>query len=81
MVENMTKEGISFELSYSAGAYVCNDLFYRTMNYLKTKKLSIPAGFIHAPNPSDSEGTTKSELSISEIARGIRICIETIINS
>ncbi|WP_044932580.1 pyroglutamyl-peptidase I [Butyrivibrio sp. AC2005] len=79
MVEEMTKEGLSSELSYTAGAYVCNDLFYRIMNYLKTKGLSIPAGFIHVPNPSDSEGDTKSELSISEIARGIKICIETII--
>ncbi len=81
MVENMTKEGIPSELSYSAGAYVCNDLFYRTMNFLKLKGLSIPAGFIHVPNSSDSEESTKSELGISEIARGIRICIETILNS
>ncbi len=80
MVENMTKEGISSELSYSAGAYVCNDLFYRTMNFLKLKGLSIPAGFIHVPNPSDSEESSKSELGISEIARGIQICIETILN-
>ncbi|WP_026665658.1 pyroglutamyl-peptidase I [Butyrivibrio sp. FC2001] len=80
MVGEMTKGGISSELSYSAGAYVCNDLFYRTMNYLKTKGLSIPAGFIHVPNPSDSEEVIKSELSISEIARGIQICIEKTIS-
>ncbi|SDB56554.1 pyroglutamyl-peptidase I [Butyrivibrio sp. INlla16] len=81
IVGEMTKEGIASELSYSAGAYVCNDLFYRIMNYLKTKDLCIPAGFIHVPNPSDSEEITKSELSISEIARGIQVCIETITNS
>ncbi|WP_026525115.1 pyroglutamyl-peptidase I [Butyrivibrio sp. MB2005] len=79
MVENMTKEGILSELSYSAGAYVCNDLFYRIMNYLKTKDLRIPAGFIHVPNPADSDETTKSEMSTSEMSRGIQICVETVL--
>ncbi len=72
MVENMTKEGISSGLSYSAGAYVCNDLFYRVMHYLKAKTLDIPAGFIHVPNPVESDAETKSELGIGEIARGFR---------
>lgn len=80
MVETMTKEGISSEISYSAGAYVCNDLFYRTINHLNAKDIKIPAGFIHVPNPSDSNEATKSEMSTSEIAKGIQICIETIIN-
>ncbi|WP_026665328.1 pyroglutamyl-peptidase I family protein [Butyrivibrio sp. FC2001] len=59
----MTKEGIPSELSYSAGAYVCNDLFYRVMHYLKEKALDIPAGFIHVPNPAESDAETKSELA------------------
>ncbi|WP_026658223.1 pyroglutamyl-peptidase I [Butyrivibrio sp. AC2005] len=79
MIENMTKEGISSELSYSAGAYVCNDLFYRVMNHLKAKALNIPAGFIHVPNPAESDEETKSELGIDEIARGIQICIEAVL--
>ena len=79
MVENMTKEGIPSELSYSAGAYVCNDLFYRIMNYLNAKTTDIPAGFIHVPNPTESDAETKSEFGIDEIARGIQICVETVL--
>lgn len=79
MVENMTKEGIPSELSYSAGAYVCNDLFYRIMNHLKAKTLDISAGFIHVPNPAESDAETKAELGIDEIAKGIQICVETVL--
>jgi pyroglutamyl-peptidase len=35
------------EISYSAGTYVCNDLMFRMLNYLKDK--NIQAGFIHVP--------------------------------
>jgi pyroglutamyl-peptidase len=35
------------EISYSAGTYVCNDLMFRALHYLKDK--NIQAGFIHVP--------------------------------
>jgi pyroglutamyl-peptidase len=35
------------EISYSAGTYVCNDLMFRVLHYLKDK--NIQAGFIHVP--------------------------------
>ncbi|MBQ7058818.1 MAG: pyroglutamyl-peptidase I [Firmicutes bacterium] len=62
MVKAMKKAGISANLSLSAGAYVCNNVFYGLMDYLAQGKLigddhisaeggsgSALGGFIHVP--------------------------------
>ncbi len=36
-------------LSYSAGTYICNDIFYRLMNYIKTEDMRMSGGFLHLP--------------------------------
>ncbi|MEL7510757.1 MAG: peptidase C15 [Cyanobacteria bacterium J06554_3] len=37
------------EVSFDAGAYVCNHLYYQILNALQTKKLKTQALFIHVP--------------------------------
>ncbi len=76
MTDALEAEGINAEPSFSAGAYVCNDLFYRIMRYIETGKMNIPSGFIHVPNPSDSNSEIKSGMSIKDIAKGLSICIK-----
>ena len=62
MVREMKEEGIPAYLSLSAGAYVCNDVFYRLMDFLSKGGLlgdahirevlgrdSAIGGFIHVP--------------------------------
>ena len=46
----LNAEGISSELSLSAGAYLCNQVFYTLMHEIASQDLSTPAGFIHLPN-------------------------------
>jgi len=41
--------GIPAELSYSAGAYLCNEVGYMLMSHLERTARAIPAGFIHVP--------------------------------
>ncbi len=36
-------------ISYSAGTYICNDIFYRLMHRIKTAGLNIKGGFLHLP--------------------------------
>ena len=36
-------------ISYSAGTFVCNDLFYRMMHVIRVSSLNCKAGFIHLP--------------------------------
>lgn len=42
--------GIPAELSLSAGAYLCNHVFYSLLYTLSTQSLALPAGFIHLPS-------------------------------
>ncbi len=37
-----------FEMSFTAGTYVCNYVMYETLNFLKDSK--VKAGFIHLPH-------------------------------
>lgn len=46
-------DGHPVSLSDDAGRYLCNQVFYRTMESLKTKGSAIPAGFIHLPLAAD----------------------------
>ncbi len=36
-------------ISYSAGTYICNDIFYRLMNFIENSDREIKGGFIHLP--------------------------------
>jgi len=44
---SLRSEGVPVRISNTAGTYVCNSLFYRTMLYHRNS--GIPAGFIHIP--------------------------------
>ena len=46
-VEKLKQADIPASISYSAGTYVCNHLFYALQNYCKDKE--IQSGFIHVP--------------------------------
>ncbi len=45
----LIEAGIPAELSLSAGAYLCNQVFYRLLHFIALNGLHIQAGFIHIP--------------------------------
>lgn len=47
MVAAITGKGIPAKLSYSAGAYVCNDVLYTALRHFEGTE--VRAGFIHVP--------------------------------
>lgn len=49
---------LTYHHSYSAGTYVCNDLFFRLM----ASSLSIPCGFLHVPHEVEQEAATLASL-------------------
>jgi pyroglutamyl-peptidase len=49
MLAALKSAGIPAELSLTAGAYLCNQIFYTLMHTIHTLALSIPAGFVHLP--------------------------------
>lgn len=38
-----------FGISYHAGTFVCNDIYYQTLDYIYLNNLNIKCGFIHLP--------------------------------
>ncbi len=49
MLNAIGAKGIKAQISPSAGAYVCNYVFYNCMHYIATNNLVTKAGFIHLP--------------------------------
>ena len=49
MQKALQANNIPIELSLTAGAYLCNQVFYTLMHHLTTHGKVIPAGFIHLP--------------------------------
>lgn len=49
MLNTLLEAGIPAEISLTAGAYLCNLVFYVMMHILPSLEMNIPAGFIHLP--------------------------------
>jgi pyroglutamyl-peptidase len=49
IIDSLQREGLPVSLSFTAGTFVCNYLFYRTMEYLALEDKGLPAGFVHIP--------------------------------
>lgn len=75
----LLNENIPVNISNSAGTYLCNNLMYSELYYLKQKQLDIPAGFVHVP-PSHDIGIASRVPSWSQedITRAIHIIIENL---
>lgn len=74
IADALASSGIRGSVSYSAGAYVCNDLLYTLLS--KYNGSETRGGFIHVPY-SASQGKQPS-MELDEIVRGIVISIENL---
>jgi pyroglutamyl-peptidase len=50
---SLESQDVSITLSHNPGRYLCNQVFYVALEYLETRELSCPAGFIHLPLASE----------------------------
>ena len=82
MVEQLAEENLPAALSFSAGTYVCNEVMYRLLAYLKENKKNIPAGFIHVPYASETVpgGSELFFMPLGQITRGLELCIRALID-
>ena len=74
MAEAVNASGISSQLSYSAGAYVCNDTLYTLLDYFASSDTRV--GFIHIPY-SDEQNKQPS-MSLADIVKGLTVAIENL---
>jgi len=70
--------GIPAEVSGTAGAFVCNHVFYRLM--AATEASAIPAGFIHVPGlPGQGDPETDGPgLELGSIVRAIEVALAVV---
>ena len=74
MAEAVNLTGISSHISYSAGAYVCNDLIYTLLAHYHNTNTRV--GFIHVPY--SKEQNKEPNMDLNDIVRGLTLAIENL---
>lgn len=73
MAEAIAAAGVPAQVSYSAGAYVCNDTLYRLLEHFKGS--SVKAGFIHLPYLPE-QTPDGSGMPLEDMVKGLTAAIE-----
>jgi pyroglutamyl-peptidase len=76
MVAALRAAELPAELSMSAGAFVCNHVFYGLMHLAATTKRNFRGGFLHVPCLTQKEGIATRSMALDDIVRGIVTCLE-----
>ena len=76
IAENIKSKGIAAQVSYSAGAYVCNDLLYSLLDHFKRTEMQI--GFIHVPYSDEQRKENMPSMSLDMITQALIAAIEAI---
>ena len=74
MAEAINSAGIPSRISYSAGAYVCNDLLYSLLSHFQGKDTGV--AFIHVPYIR--ERGKEPFMELEGIIKALRVAIENI---
>ena len=74
MAEAITATGVPSHVSYSAGAYVCNDVLYTLLAHYEGSETRV--GFIHIPYSAE-QGKTPS-MEMADIMKGLITAIENL---
>jgi pyroglutamyl-peptidase len=65
--ENLKSKNLPVEISFSAGAYVCNDLYFRILNEFK----SVKSVFVHVPLASVLSYESQLEI-LTQLVHSVR---------
>jgi len=78
----INESGVQARMSRDAGAFVCNHLYFGALQYLRDKKLAIPAVFVHLPvTPEQSpQGASERRLTPAEAANALRVAAKVMLD-
>lgn len=78
IVQKLRQAGIPAAVSYTAGTYVCNDVMYRLLHYIRCEQPELVGGFIHVPYAAQQtvEMPTTPSMSLQMISDALRIAAE-----
>ena len=74
MVTAIKTKEIPSALSFSAGAFVCNEVLYTLLNYFNGTNVKV--GFIHVPFLPEQAGDKYPSMELNKIVEGLTIAIE-----
>ena len=74
MVAAICNAGLPASLSYSAGAFVCNDVLYTVLH--NCRGTEIKAGFIHVPFLPEQAKEGVPSMPLEKITQALKIAIE-----
>ncbi|HEY8302165.1 MAG TPA: pyroglutamyl-peptidase I [Jatrophihabitans sp.] len=80
IVAALRAAAIPSEVSWTAGAYVCNHVFYSLMHLLATERPGLRGGFIHVPYAHEQvleRAEAQPSLALESIADALRIAVST----
>lgn len=80
IVSEIRRAGLPSDVSYSAGAFVCNSLMYGVLHFIATEFPMTKGGFIHVPclpQQVAGQGGVPS-MPLEDIVRSIEIALEVI---
>jgi pyroglutamyl-peptidase len=84
IVEALRDAGIPAEVSWTAGAYLCNHVFYSLMHLIATERTGLRGGFVHVPYVHEQvlrRTDAKPSLSLGEIVQALRIAVSTTVHA
>jgi pyroglutamyl-peptidase len=68
LVGRLNAEGIAAHISFSAGTYVCNSVFYGLLHFIERTSLGTRGGFVHVPRVS-AEDLPEMTMAIQLVIR------------
>lgn len=81
MVHSLKQQGIPASVSYTAGTYVCNTVFYALMHQLKNNP-KVRAGFLHIPYaPEQAIGKAVASMPVEMVVQALKICLPVALQS
>lgn len=81
MVKNVTEHEIPCCVSYTAGTYVCNCVFYHTMDLCRQEYPDMAGGFIHVPylhRQIVENKMKKPSMSLETMVKSVELLIQAI---
>ena len=76
IVANIKSANIPSSLSYSAGAFVCNEVLYTLLHHYNGTNVKV--GFIHVPYLPEQAKNGEPSLPLDSIVTALKIAIETL---
>ena len=77
MAEAIAVAGVAAQVSYSAGAYVCNDLLYTLLHRYQNTQTKV--GFVHIPY--SAEQGKEPAMDMADMLKGLTVAIENLESS